>query len=58
METLATPEEWMLRAADTRMTALGLRAGESRQMLFRIADAYEDMARYVGAQSPERQPNG
>jgi hypothetical protein len=49
MEAPTTPEQWMSRAADARMTALGLGAGASRQMLFRIADAYEDMAGYIRA---------
>ena len=54
---LFEPIEWMLRAADTRETALGLSAGVSRQMLFRIADAYEDMASYVVAKAPRQQQN-
>ena len=45
----------MMLAADARMTALGMRSGQSRLMLFRIANSYEDMAGYVGAHSPERQ---
>ncbi len=54
MKTPTTPDEWMMLAADARMTALGLRVGKSRQMLFRIADAYEDMARYIVAKAPEQ----
>jgi hypothetical protein len=54
MEAPTTPEEWMLRAADARMTALGLTPGTSRQMQFRIADAYEDMASYIAAWSRQQ----
>ena len=58
METPQTPEQWMMRAADARMTALSLGAGASRQMLLRIADAYDDMAGYVRKLARYNSPSG
>jgi hypothetical protein len=46
--------DWLQLATETRITALQMRSPRERDTLLRIADAYEDMARYAMAGgSPE-----